>query len=277
MIMLVDTTRTAIIGVQLSGSDYRRAHNACHLAAGLWNQAVDWVHSEAKNGSRHHRKLVAAKKKVKASAKRALLDFDHQVARKAANHVVAHNSGRLVYGDVRGIEQRTKKRRSASRHQRQLLSQWSRGRQEHYVNEKAGLEGEHLDEAGSTKTCPACGARNRPTGRDYRCVNPVCGFTCHRDAVGAINILQKTLYGTYVPIGPDVKIRVSYLRAVERWSKDQREAHRKVERRKVERRKARALSSARNRASSGEVPACEQRQAQSSTGPSGSDQWVALP
>ncbi|MHB1763711.1 MAG: nuclease/transposase family protein, partial [Acidimicrobiales bacterium] len=113
--------------------------------------------SKAKNGSKHHRKLVAAKKRVQARAKRALLDFDHQVARKAANHVLAHGTSRLVYGDVRGIEQRTKSRRSASRHQRQSLLQWSRGRHEHYVDEKAGLEGEHLDEAGSTKTCPACG------------------------------------------------------------------------------------------------------------------------
>ena len=133
------------------------------------------------------------------------------------------------------------------------------------------MEGEHLDESGSTKTCPACKTRNRPTGRDYRCKNPDCGFACHRDAVGAINILQKAIHGAYVPIGPDTTIRVTYLRAVERWSKDQRNAHQKVQRRK-----ARALSSAQNRASSGEIPACEQRKAQSSTSPSGPDQLVAV-
>ena len=227
--------------------------------------------SRAKNGSKHHRRLVAAKKKVKAKAERRLVDFDHQVAYKAADHVIVHDSGRLVYGDVREIEQKTKKRRSAGRHQRQILSQWSRGRQEHYVDEITGLEGEHLDEAGSTKTCPACGARNRPAGRDYRCKNPDCGFACHRDAVGAINILQKAIHGTYVPIGPDTTIRVTYLRAVERWSFDQRNAHRKVQCRK-----ARALSSAQNRASSGEIPSSEQRQAQSSTSPSGPDQLVAV-
>ena len=96
-----------------------------------------------------------------------------------------------------------------------------------------------LNESGSTKTCPACKTRNRPSGRHYRCKNPNCGFTCHRDAVGAINILQKAIEGEYVPIGPDVTIRVAYLRAVERWSPDQRKAHHKVQCRK-----ARALSSA---------------------------------
>ena len=227
--------------------------------------------SRTKNGSRRHRKLVAAKKRVKARTERRLRDLDHQVARKAANHVIVHNSGRLVYGDVRGIEQRTKRRRSVGRHQRQMLSQWSRGRQERYVDEATGLEGEHLSEAGSTKICPACGARNRPAGRDYRCKNPVCGFICHRDAVGAINILQKAIHGTYVSIGPDAVIRVTYLRAVERWSEGQREAHRKVQRRK-----ARALGSAQNRALAGGIPPSEQRQAQSFTSPSGPDQLVAV-
>ena len=227
--------------------------------------------SRTKNGSRRHRRLVAVKKKIQAKAKTRLRDFDHQVARKAANHVITHNSGRLVYGDVRGIERKTRQRRSAGRHQRQQLSQWSRGRQEQYLNESTGMQGEHLNESTSTKTCPACGARNRPSGRDYRCVNPECGFTCHRDAVGAINILQKAIHGTYVSIGPDIKIRVTYLRAVERWSEGQRKAHRKVQRRK-----ARALSSAQNRASSREISVCEQRQTQSSAGPSGTDQLVAV-
>ena len=45
----VDTIRTAIVSIDLSGADYRRAHDACHVAGGLWNRAVDWVHSEWKN------------------------------------------------------------------------------------------------------------------------------------------------------------------------------------------------------------------------------------
>ncbi len=46
---MMDFVRTAIIPVTLSGSDYRRAHDAAHRSAILWNQAVDWVHSEWKN------------------------------------------------------------------------------------------------------------------------------------------------------------------------------------------------------------------------------------
>ncbi|EQD31199.1 transposase, IS605 OrfB family [mine drainage metagenome] len=214
--------------------------------------------SHCKNGSRKHRRLVATKKKVKARAKAQLRDFNHQVSRKAASHVIAHGAGRLVIGDVRGIEKKTRQRRSANRHQRQRLSQWERGVQERHLGVKTGLELEHLNESDSTKTCPACGARNRPSGRDYRC--KACSFACHRDAVGAINILQKALYGDYVPIRPDTEIRVTYLRAVERWSPDQRTAHRKVQRRKV-----RALSIAPNRASTVTTRECKPTQANPST------------
>ncbi len=199
--------------------------------------------SNAKNGSKRHRRLVAAKKRVKAKAKNQLRDFDHQVSRKAANHVINHNTTRLIVGDVRGIEKETKAKRRMGRHGRQQLSQWSRGVQEGYLREKTNVEVEHLNESYSSQTCPACLTRNRPSGRYYRCKNPDCGFTCHRDAVGAVNILQKAIYGEYIPIGPDTTIRVTYLRAVERWSLDQRKAHRKVQCQK-----ARALSSAQNRA-----------------------------
>ncbi len=125
------------------------------------------------------------------------------------------------------------------RRSRQQLSQWSRGVRVRYLKEKTGLDLEHLNESGSTKTCPTCKTRNGGSGQYYRCKNPICGYTCHRDAVGAINILQKAIYWEYLPIGPDTKLRVTYLRAVERWSTDQRETHHLVQRRK-----ARARSSA---------------------------------
>jgi putative transposase len=198
--------------------------------------------AHCKNGSRKYRKLIAAKKKVKARARAQLWDFNHQVSRKAAEHVIAHRTGRLVVGDVRGIEKNTRKRRSADCHQRQRLSSWERGTQEQHLMVKTKLEPEHLNESGSATTCPACGARNRPSGRDYLC--KTCDFVCHRDAVGAINILQKALYGSYVPIRSDTEIRVTYLRAVKRWSPDQRNVHHMVQRRK-----ARAPSIAQNRAS----------------------------
>ncbi|WP_152625802.1 hypothetical protein [Acidithrix ferrooxidans] len=39
---------TAIVSVTLTGASYRLAHDSCHRAALLWNQAVNWVHGEWK-------------------------------------------------------------------------------------------------------------------------------------------------------------------------------------------------------------------------------------
>ncbi len=210
--------------------------------------------SKTKNGSRKHR-LVAATKRTKGKTRLQLRDFDHQVARKAANHVIAHKTGRLVAGDVRGIEYKTKQKRRMGRQQ---LSQFSRGTQVLYLAEKTGLDIEHLNESGSTKTCPVCAARNCPSGRDHRC--KVCKFTCHRDALGAINILQEAIHGSYVPIGADVVIRVTYLRDALRWSPVQCNTHRMVQCRK-----AITLGSAKNQASAGETLSSKAKLAISST------------
>ncbi len=239
------------------------------------NKAVSGLQrklSKCKNGSYKHRRLVAAKKRFKGKARLQLRDFDHQVSRKATDHVIAHTTGRLVVGDVRGIERKTKQRRRMGRHGRQQLSQWSRGVQEKYLAEKTGLELEHLNESNSSKTCPACGARNCPSGREYRCKNPNCGFTCHRDAIGAINVFQKAIHGDYVPIGPDVVICVTNLEAVKRWSVHQSEAHHMVQCRK-----ARALSSAQNRASAEATWQSKPKLANSSTSSSKPDPLVAVP
>ena len=96
--------------------------------------------SKCKNGSRKHHRLVMAKKKINGKTELSLCDFDHQVSNKAANHVINHNTERLVVGDVRGIEKETKSKQRMGRNGRQQLSQWSRGTQERYLNEKTGVD-----------------------------------------------------------------------------------------------------------------------------------------
>ena len=169
--------------------------------------------SRCTRGSRQWRKYNSALKKVNSKAKSSLRNHDHQVSRKAANMAIEHDAGTVVVGDVRGIEQTTRKRdkRRFGRHQRRRLSQWSRGRQERYLSEKTGVELTHQNEAYSSQTCPACLTRNRPSGRNYQC--QACGFATHRDAVGAINILMRSTHGAYTRIDPNTPVRVTYLRA----------------------------------------------------------------
>lgn len=182
--------------------------------------------SKCVKGSRRWRKLEAARKQVSGKATDALRNFDHHVARHVTTIAQTADTGRIIAGDVRGIERNTARtlKRRFGRNQRRRLSQWSRGRQERYIAEKAGLDTiEHQNEAWSSKTCPACSTRNRPSGRNYRCHE--CGFVCHRDAVGALNQHQKATHGTYVPLNPNKAVVVRYLRALPARSTRQDPAH----------------------------------------------------
>ncbi|WP_427019381.1 RNA-guided endonuclease InsQ/TnpB family protein (plasmid) [Pseudarthrobacter sp. P1] len=180
------------------------------------NNAVADLHrlmSRCTKGSRQWRRYNQAAKHARAHANSSLRNIDHQVSRKAAGIAITHNVRTIAVGDVRGIEKNTAKaeKRRFGKDQRRRLSQWSRGRQDHYLAHKTGSKPTYTNESHSSKTCPACLTRNAPSGRDYRCHH--CGFTCHRDAVGALNILMRATHGKYTPIDPDKTIRVLYLRA----------------------------------------------------------------
>lgn len=163
-------------------------------------------------GSRRWKRLNRAKKRYSATSDAQLRDFNHKVTRIVANEAIKHDTGRIVVGDVRGIEKNSRAKQRADKNQRRRLSQWERGTQEKYLGHKTGVKIEHVNEAYSSKTCPACLTRNRPNGRNYRCKN--CGFSCHRDAVGAVNIFQKGVHGAYAKIIPGARIRVIYRRPV---------------------------------------------------------------
>ncbi|MFD7457644.1 MULTISPECIES: zinc ribbon domain-containing protein [unclassified Streptomyces] len=221
--------------------------------------------SRCRPGSRRHRRLGEANRKVRARAKRRLRDFNHQVTAKANRFVreqlAAHEdtvSGgervvvRMVAGDVRGIEKNTEKRRRASRSTRQQLSQWERGVQERQLAYKTGVPVEHISEANSSQTCPFCLGRRKVRGRAYVCVNKDCARVLHRDAVGGVNIHTLAVNdGAFASVAPDTDVRVKYLRAQPGWSPGQRERHgfhQRVRACAGEGRRREARSSARNRA-----------------------------
>ena len=55
--------------------------------------------------------------------------------------------------------------------------------------------------------------------------NSACGFWCHRDAVGGVNIHTLAVNdGTFVP-NPDLNIEVTYRRSQTGWSPLQRSLH----------------------------------------------------
>jgi IS605 OrfB family transposase len=58
--------------------------------------------------------------------------------------------------------------------------------------EERGLKVLFVNPKGTSKTCPNCGAQGERPERDlFKC--PACGFSCHADIVGAMNVLRKGL------------------------------------------------------------------------------------
>lgn len=160
-----------------------------------------------RKGSRRWRRLQRRKTRFLAQQKRRARDIEHKVSRAVVQHAVARQTGTLAVGDVRDIADG--KRLSAESQQK--LGVWAHGRVRQYITYKAEAEGITVvlvDERATTKTCPQCGQGHKPAGRTYRC--PDCGFSAHRDVVGAANILSRHLRGAVGQIRPPPSCATKY-------------------------------------------------------------------
>jgi putative transposase len=151
---------------------------------------------QSKCTKRSHRwkRLQHRKVYLLARNNRQRRDIEHKVTRAITNHAKAEGARRLMVGDLRDIGDGKRLRTK----EQQKISGWSHGRQITFLRYKLAAEGialERQSEAYSSKTCPQCGRHNKPNGRNYRCSN--CGFIGHQDAVGAVNLESKALYGGF--------------------------------------------------------------------------------
>jgi putative transposase len=171
-------------------------------------------------GSRSWRRLQRRRSKFLAQQRRRKRDIEHKVSREVVNWAVERKAGTIVIGDVRDVADGKRLNRKSQ----QKVGNWSHGKQRQYITYKAAAEGIEValqDEAYTSQTCPQCGHRHKPTGREYACRR--CGFLGHRDIVGASNILSLTLHGEVGQIIPPstIKYRQPFGRADKReieWS-----------------------------------------------------------
>ena len=145
-----------------------------------------------KKGSHRRKRLAKSKQKQLKKLKNQIKDIEH----KQTTHLVStlHEQGvqTVVIGDVRDIRQDL----DVGSKNNQKLHQWSHGSVRHmlaYKAERLGMGVALQEERSTSKTCPKCGHRRKSkvTGRVFHCTNKKCGFTWHRDGVGAYNIRQK--------------------------------------------------------------------------------------
>ena len=102
----------------------------------------------------------------------------------------------VVIGDVRDIRQDLDYGTTCN----QRLHQWVHGQARHMITYKAirlGIEAALQDERYTSRQCLKCNKRHKPSNRNYKCS---CGFTCHRDLLGAVNIRRKYLGCFGIPV-----------------------------------------------------------------------------
>ncbi len=149
--------------------------------------------------SRGWKRLQRRKNRFLAKQKRRARDMEHKVSRALVTWAKERAVSTLVMGDVRDVA--NGKRLNTKSQQK--IGVWSHGRQRAYITYKAAAAGIAVTlvaEAYTSQTCPgilpdgtSCLQCYKPRGRLYRC--PACGFTAHRDGVGAANLLSQHYTG----------------------------------------------------------------------------------
>ena len=179
------------------------------------------LQSRCKKNSRRWQRLQAVKSKIMAECHRRTRDLNHKITRIAVNWCTEHDVSKLVIGDVTGLSKNTKSKKRLNRKNRQKISQWAFYQQQQYLEYKCkdiGIETILEPERGTSKTCPKCGDKYKPKGRDYDCRNPECNLKMHRDVVGACNIRTKHFTGVLNGKDNFKSPTVKYLR-IDHWSK----------------------------------------------------------
>jgi putative transposase len=142
-----------------------------------------------KKGSRRWHQLKDSKGKMLRRLDNQVHDILHKQTTKLVSTLHQGGVQTVVIGDVRDI----RKDLNYGAKVNQKLHQWLLGETRWMVSYKSKqlcMEVFLQEEAYTSQTCPACGERHKPNGREYTCK---CGFHYHRDGVGAYNIRAKYL------------------------------------------------------------------------------------
>jgi IS605 OrfB family transposase len=153
------------------------------------------------------KELQAAKKgravrKSQGKERRWMRDMNHKLSHDIVSHAQQQGVGIIRLERLAGIRQRTVRhaartsggaKQHKARKNNRMIATWTFHQLAMFIAYKAertGIAVEWVDPAYTSQTCPACFHRNKATDRRYICT--ACGWTGHRDAVGAINNSRRT-------------------------------------------------------------------------------------
>jgi putative transposase len=167
-----------------------RAENRLHLAESKARRrgAAARAPGPGQLGSRRWRKFRARSRRLESRHRRRLAQAQHEAAKAVVSWAVDQRIETLVIGDPRGVLDL-----DAGRRHNQRTRDWRVGQSIARLCDKgtaAGIRSVLVDERGTSSTCPAGGTPvPKPKGRRFSC--PTCGYTGHRDVVGAANIAAR--------------------------------------------------------------------------------------
>lgn len=192
-ISAVTNTGNALIVTNRLGRSYKRYRNK---QLGKLNSKI----SKCKKGSNRYKKLNRAKRRLLNKTDNKLKNLYHQTTKKTIDFAKKHNVSEIICGNCKSISTNTKKKRRLNRVNRQKMSQMEYGTLMNQLKYKAALNGIRfvlVNESYTSQMCPKCGKLHKTNNRNYKCCD--CGYSAHRDIVGAWNILNKK-YTFDVPI-----------------------------------------------------------------------------
>ena len=125
-------------------------------------------------------------RKMNHKLSRRKYHLDHEYSRAIINFAIAENVFLIKMEKLTGLQARVAKTATIE------VYDWSYHRLQRCVAQKAkeeGIQVLYVNPQYTSRKCPLCNAINSPQSRKYICH---CGYTNHRDIVGAINILNST-------------------------------------------------------------------------------------
>jgi putative transposase len=152
-------------------------------------------------GSRKWKRLVRARDRQLTKIRSQIKDLLHKQSTRLVKTLHERRVGTVVVGDLTGIRESIDYGSAAN----QRLHQWAYNEFVRMIEYKARLCGmtvQRVGEAYTSQTCPSCGSKHKPHGREYICG---CSFEGHRDLVGAANIRRKYL-GQNEPQGSSFRV-----------------------------------------------------------------------
>ncbi len=147
--------------------------------------------AKKQKGSRRWKRIKRSFERQIAKVERKIEDLEHKLTRAFVKYCKAKGIGTVVIGRIKGIRKKAKYNKNANQ---KIHLMWRFGKLLQKLKYK--LEGEGIVvveeyESYTTQLCPVCGNKYKPKDRNYTC--PKCGFSYHRDGVGAINLFKRFL------------------------------------------------------------------------------------